>query len=249
MWREGLLIKLEKMGIKSRLYNWVLDFLSDRTFKVRVGDAISEEYSILNGIPQGSSISPILFNIMINDIFVDIGRGTGSSLYADDGAIWNRSRNINHATRVIQGTIDKVEEWSYNWGFKMAVSKTCYMIITKKRKLGNVKLRIYGQEIERVKEFKYLGVWIDEKCRWKTHISKVETKCKKVLNLMRAVSGYDWGADKQSLLGICLDPIMYRLVAPVKHKTPSPKIPCPWLNEKMASFRRACRKVALVEIH
>lgn len=67
VWREGLVIKMHKMGIGGRLYNWVLDFLSDRTFQVKVGDDFSQEMDIMNGIPQGSAISPILFNIMIND--------------------------------------------------------------------------------------------------------------------------------------------------------------------------------------
>jgi len=87
MWREGLLIKMEKMGIGGRLYNWVLDFLSNRTFRVKVGDAVSDDFRIENGIPHGSAISPILFNIMINDIFVNVDGNNGSSLYADDGAI------------------------------------------------------------------------------------------------------------------------------------------------------------------
>jgi len=75
----------EKAG--GRLYNWVLDFLSNRTFRVKVGDAVSDDFRIENGIPQGSAISPILFNIMINDIFVNVDGNIGSSLYADDGAI------------------------------------------------------------------------------------------------------------------------------------------------------------------
>lgn len=69
-----------------RLYNWVMDFLSNRSFKVQLRSEISESYNTGNGIPQGSVISPILFNIMINDIFENTGKQ--SPLYADDGAIW-----------------------------------------------------------------------------------------------------------------------------------------------------------------
>lgn len=96
MWREGLLIKLHNMGIGGRMYNWILDFLSNRTFCVKVGDDVSNDFNIVNGIPQGSAISPILFNIMINDIFENVGTGIGYALYADDGAIWKRGKNIRH---------------------------------------------------------------------------------------------------------------------------------------------------------
>ena len=73
------------------------------------------------------------------------------------------------------------------------------MLFSKKRGIGNQNLTLYGQNMERVDHFKYLGVWLDEKGTWKTHIEKVEGKCKKVNNLMRAVVGKQWGADKQAL--------------------------------------------------
>lgn len=69
LWREGLLIKLDRIGVGGRMYNWILDFLFERTFQVRIGEETSASYDILNGTPQGSVISPILFNLMNNDIF------------------------------------------------------------------------------------------------------------------------------------------------------------------------------------
>ncbi len=59
LWREGLLIKLNKIGIGGRMYNWILDFLFERSFQVRIGEEMSASYDILNGTPQGSVISPI----------------------------------------------------------------------------------------------------------------------------------------------------------------------------------------------
>ncbi len=56
---EGLLIKLNKIGIGGRMYNWILDFLFERSFQVRIGEEMSASYDILNGIPQGSVISQI----------------------------------------------------------------------------------------------------------------------------------------------------------------------------------------------
>ncbi len=59
LWREGLLIKLNKIGIGGRMYNWILDVLFEHSFQVRVGEEMSASYDILNGTPQGSVISPI----------------------------------------------------------------------------------------------------------------------------------------------------------------------------------------------
>lgn len=76
----------------------------------------------------------------------------------------------------------------------MSVTKSCYMLFTRKKKVDNVQLKLYGHNMERVSEFKYLGLWFDEKCLWKNHVKRVETKCKKVLNLVRSVTDYTWGA-------------------------------------------------------
>ncbi len=86
------------------------------------------------------------------------------------------------------------------------------MLFTRKKRTDKVQLKLYSQSMERVTKFKYLGLWFDEKCIWRNHIDQIETKCKKVINLMRSVTGYEWGADKLSLMDIyralirsCLD--------------------------------------------
>lgn len=111
-WKEGHIIKLNKLGIGSRMHSWVLDFLFGRTIEVRIG----KEYS--NGTPQGSVCSPLLFNITINDIFKQVEHGIGKSLYADDGALRIRGRNIEYMKKKMQIGIKTVELWSYKWGFK-----------------------------------------------------------------------------------------------------------------------------------
>lgn len=84
LWKEGLLMKLESLRIDGKLYNWILSFLFGRTIQVIVGTAFSQILPIENGTPQGSASSPILFNLMINDIYHNVDTGIGRSLYADD---------------------------------------------------------------------------------------------------------------------------------------------------------------------
>lgn len=133
MWREGLLLKLQRMGIEGRFYNWVLSFLFRQSIQVKVGNTISEMVKVENGTPQGSAISPLLFNIMINDVFEGIHPGIKTALYADDGAMWKRGRNVKYTVKTIQEAIEIVENWSSEWGFRFSISKTCCQFFTKKR--------------------------------------------------------------------------------------------------------------------
>ncbi len=59
LWKEGLLIKLDQIGIGEIIYNWIKKFLIEINIKVKVGDYISRNGKIENGTPQGSVIGPL----------------------------------------------------------------------------------------------------------------------------------------------------------------------------------------------
>ncbi len=128
MWREGLLIKLHLMGVGGKMFNWIMDFLDGRIIQVKTGQVVSKQYNVENGTPQGSVISPILFSIMINDIYLELPVDMGRSLFADDGAIWKRGRNGEFINKKLLNGMNQVAEWGIKWGFKFSVEKTKVMI-------------------------------------------------------------------------------------------------------------------------
>ncbi len=156
MWREGVLLKLQRIGIVGRCYNWVLSFLFGRTIQVKVGSVLSQMANAENGTPQGIAISPILFNMMINDVFEGIHPGISTALYADDGAMWKRGKNVKYIVHKILEAMAGVEKWSVEWG-----CPKCVVSLKKKRITENIKLYLYKQPLERVTKFKYLGIWFD----------------------------------------------------------------------------------------
>lgn len=85
---------------------------------------------------------------MINDIFANVGGGFGLSLFAGDGAIRKRGRNVEHILRQVQKAPQAVEEWRKTWGFGISVSKTKYVIFGFKRKLPDLGLSLYGSPLE-----------------------------------------------------------------------------------------------------
>lgn len=124
LWEEGLLIKMKRLGISGKMFRWVKEFLYGRSIEVRVGKTFSESFLVDNGTPQGSVISPLLFSIMIDDVYNNIGQGIGKSLFVDDGAMWKRGRNVvEYVVKQLQETIKRVEQWSLEWGFKFSAEK------------------------------------------------------------------------------------------------------------------------------
>ena len=83
VWLERLYHKLGNIGINGPLHTAIMALTQHRSIRVRVGASMSEEHKLDMGVPQGSIIAPILFNIMTHDIaLINI-------LYADDLTIWS----------------------------------------------------------------------------------------------------------------------------------------------------------------
>ena len=67
MWVDGMILKLMQLNVTGNMLRWIKNFLSYRKYQVRIGEELLDIYQVDNGTPQGSSISPLLFLIMIND--------------------------------------------------------------------------------------------------------------------------------------------------------------------------------------
>ena len=64
----------------------------------------------------------------------------------------------------------------------------------------NCKLKIYGQEIEMVSHHKYLGMTFDRSLTWKQHIIELKSSLINKINILKAISGVGWGADRHIIL-------------------------------------------------
>ena len=84
---------LHKLDLKGRLPLFIQNFLSDRTFNVRIGNTLSDIFKQEQGVSQGSILSPTLFGIKINDIFKCV-KDLDCSLFVDDFGIFIRSKNM-----------------------------------------------------------------------------------------------------------------------------------------------------------
>ena len=209
VWHEALLKKLQAIGISGNFLRWVETFLKDRSFQVRVENTLSQTKYTKRGVPQGSVISPILFNIFINDL-ADICSNSKVSLYADDVALWKNGSNLKFVSSKIQNDLLHIEEWSKKWKIKLSESKSKVVVFTNKPDIGEVKLTLNGKTLEVVKKFKFLGVVFDKTNSWRDHIQKIETSCTKRTNILKCITGTTWGADTKTLL------LLYRaLIRPV----------------------------------
>ena len=83
---------------------------------------------------------------------MNLDRRIGSALYADDGATWTRGRDTTLVMKKMKQAVRNVEDWSYNWGFKLSLSKSWFMTITNKKRIDAQNIKLYGKSMKKVKK-------------------------------------------------------------------------------------------------
>ena len=201
-WKYGIIKDLHDIGLRGRLPNFILNLLSDRSFNVRIGSTLSDTFEQEQGVPQGSILSPTLFNIKINNI-VKCVNDTDSSLYVDDFGIFYKSKNMETIEFRLQRCLNKVETWATENGFKFSKTKTQCVHFCQLRGLHpDPVLNIYGSPIPVVEEAKCLGLLFDKKLSFMPHIKALKAKCLKALDILKVLSNTNWGGDRSVLLNL-----------------------------------------------
>ncbi len=139
---------------------------------------------------------------MINDL-PEPQRGAKASVFADDSAIWKSGSNLKQVCSDVGENFTDIENWSSKWGFKISKAKTVAVIFTRKILRPDDLPKIYtndGIPLEFKDEVKFLGLIFDKKLTWAPHINYLVDMTKPRLNLMRSLTGSEWGASKQTLL-------------------------------------------------
>src|SRR3989442_6909747 len=133
---------------------------------------------------------------MVSD-FPTLSKFTSDAFFADDCTIWRSGNNIAQIVKHLQSDLDIISEWCRAWGFVINVDNK---IIDP----ASLNLSIQGRRIIFNNSCKLLGIVFDSRLSWKSHIEYLIDRSKRALNVMRCISGTDWGSNKVTLL------ILYR---------------------------------------
>lgn len=169
VWHDNLITKLHAIQLPLYLLKTLQSYLTNRQFYVTIDSTNSEVHDIPAGVPQGSLLSPILFNIYTSDL-PELPPGVKMGLYADDAAIWTSGRRINSLTTKIIDSLNILNNYYKKNRIKINETKTSAIVFSKGRLLDNVRLQTANATIKTENTIKYLGVLLDRKLDFNQHI-------------------------------------------------------------------------------
>lgn len=184
--KENLKLKLSKILPEGKLLNLIINLIESKTYKIIFNGKETDEFQLLNGIPQGDSMSPTLFCLYVNDLFQIL---ENNSKNLDSLSIFDLKINsIGYADDILlmsetkEGIIKQIEmvhKYCIQNGLKMNYEKTKIMIFNTKNIYSHVNIRSRNtfECIHIVEEMKYLGMWISKKNQ--RHIEELIKKGKK----------------------------------------------------------------------
>ena len=188
-----LLEKLKVYQVSPNTLDFFKSYLADRKQAVLLNNCLSYEGVVTRGIPQGSVLGPLLFNIFLNDLPLVISSpDIMCDQFADDCSLLMSETSLTRINNQLQASLTKVNTWCYNNHMILNPEKTKCMVITTRQKhqLEKLKLNLVVNNhfIEQVSEHRHLGVIIDEQLSWDKHVSTISKSVARNVYLLSRLS-------------------------------------------------------------
>ena len=188
---ELLIAKLEAYGFDKSALKFIYDYLKDRKQRTKINGAYSSWKDLICGVPQGSILGPLLFNIFINDIFYFIDKVKIAN-YADDNTTYTKADDIMSLLKTLECETFTVLNW-FTFNEMKPNSDKCHLLIASPSKRNYVsKSFIYldNEFLESEHSVKLLGVYIDKELNFNEHVIRLLKKGNQKLHALMRIKKY-----------------------------------------------------------
>ena len=177
--------KLEAIGFDNLTVKWFQSYLQNRTQLVSVNGVSSDKLNISCGVPQGSVLGPLLFNLYINDMETSVT--CKLMLYADDAALLVTHKDVTVVENSLSNNLYSLSNWLILNKLSLHLGKTQSILFASKRKLklhSSLNITCGATVIESVTKTKYLGINLNQNMDGSDIVSNIVLKCNSRLKFM-----------------------------------------------------------------
>ena len=204
-----LLGKLSTIGVINHERNWFDDYLTGRSQVVGLNDVLSDSEPVIVGLPQGSILGPLLFILHVNDLPDEI-RNCNILMYENDTILFCSGSDVSTIEKRLNDELNLIADWVRENSLFVNVTKTESMLFGTAARLKNLdcfQIQIHGHTIQRVFEFRYLGIIFHEHISWNAHVKYVLGKAGKRIGML--------GRIRKNVTVHCANTIYVSFIRPV----------------------------------
>ena len=182
---ELLIAKLHAYGFDINALKFLYSYLKKRKQRTKVDSSFSSWKEVKFGVPQGSILGPLLFNIFINDIFY-FTQKTSIANYADDNTPYVTGNNLNDMLEILSSETSILFEW-FRINEMKSNSDKCHLLVGKKDKIS---ITVGDEVINSSPSVDLLGVTIDNNLHFNEHVSRLCKKGNKKLHALARIAPF-----------------------------------------------------------
>ena len=199
VWHCGLTCKLLRLLSVKLLVKMIMELVRNRSFTLTTdGSKQSRLCCLKNGVPQGSVLAPLLFNIYTYDLPSMISRKFS---YADDLALLHSSENWKGLEEALSQDMSTLSAYFQTWRLKLSHTKTVTAASHLNNREAKRELKVYnnGRLLPFCPTPTYLGVKLDRSLTFRHHLVALRKKLSSRVTLLRQLMGSGWGAGAKTL--------------------------------------------------
>lgn len=176
-----IIAKLSGYGVQGLLLSWLDSYLHNRSLVVKCDGGFSDSFPVLSGVPQGSHLGPLLFNLFINDIATHIS--SDHLMFADDIKIFTVVQSITDQNG-LQVSLNNIVDWCSDNAMDLNISK-CQVVSFKRGSSSLIfDYHIHGKYLKRSTSTKDLGVHMSSTLSPLEHITSLTAKASSLLGFI-----------------------------------------------------------------
>ena len=181
-----LIAKLHAYGLSENACNLIINYLRNRRHRVKITGTCSEWATINRGVPQGSVLGPLLFNIFLNDLFY-VNMGSEIANFADDNHLYYEDKCYNVLKSVLENDVISATAWFGN-NYMCANPDKFQSIILNRDGQQSLSISVQDNTIPSDTTIKVLGVTLDNRLKFDKHVSSLSIKASRQINALKRIS-------------------------------------------------------------
>lgn len=192
IWHMGLLYKLKKLECPDYLIHLIKGLLEHRVLQIKIENCLSDKFTPEQGVPQGSPLSPLLYNIYCYDIFSHLTPAYNKHTYilqfADDTALISHNTNLKKTIEELQHLMHKTQTWFNLWRLQANPEKSQLIIFNHHPTPASPTINMTNKTIHAKLSAKYLGIHLDHKLNFNNHTNIMKNKIVNRAKYFRALT-------------------------------------------------------------